>query len=203
MRLLKRVIGLMLALLLGLALMMTMTPAVHADGGYSQAQLNTIQLIYNRCDFYSQQAGFRLDCRTAFYKAWEETRYGATIYGDYNRAGIATSRGVYQWHAGPNNDCVNGGAACSGPYFQRYGLDWRENLWMDVDRAVDMLTSAQRGGPNYCAHWRICGGVPLWYVQPARPGVVWTASPTSTPEPEEQPEALPTLRPSTQARLGE
>lgn len=110
MPLLKWVIAFMLALVLGLAVLVVTTPAAHADGGYTQAQLDTIELIYNRCDYYSQQAGYRLDCRVAFYKAWEETRYGATFYGDYNRAGIACSRGAYQWYAGPNNDCVNGGA---------------------------------------------------------------------------------------------
>lgn len=44
--------------------------------------------------------------------------------------------GVFQWYAGPRGDCVNGGAACSGPYYQQYGLAWRENLWLDIDRAA-------------------------------------------------------------------
>lgn len=77
---------------------------------------------------------------------------------------------------------------------------------MDVDRAVDMLTSAQRGGPNYCSHWRICGGAPAWYVQPARPGVVWTASPTSTPAPtpeQDEPLPLPTLTRRVAQMVGE
>lgn len=171
-------------------MLLAMAGSAAADGGYTAEQQNVIRLIYERCDYYSQQAGFSLDCRVAFYKAWEETKYGLSLYGDYNTVGVACSRGVYQWFAGWGNNCVGGGAACSGDYYRRFGLGWRENRWLDVDRAVDMLTSAQRGGPNYCSHWRICGAVPAWYVQPARPGFIggggggpMEPEPTPTPRP--------------------
>lgn len=132
------------------------TAAAQGDG-YTLRQKVVIGYIYSACSRYGvDDTGCALPLRVA----WRETKYGLNIYSTvdtYN--GFSTSVGVFQWYAGPRGDCVFAGAACSGPYYQRYGLRWRENLWLDVDRGVDLLTSAYRGGPNYCGTWLACGGV--------------------------------------------
>lgn len=130
------------------------TATVRADADtYTLRQRIVIEMIYQACDRYGVD---EQGCATPLFVAWRETRYGQDVYSHvdvYN--GVSTSVGVFQWYAGPRGDCgLYRGAACSGPYYQQYGLAWRENLWLDVDRGVDMLTSYERGGPDYRGHWR-------------------------------------------------
>lgn len=136
---------------------------VTAQGSCYYDKATVISLIYSRCDFYG------VSCRLPLFKAMQESQYGCDVRGDYNAAGIPTSIGIYQFFAGWGGACFQGGLGCSGEYYQRQGLAWRWSLFQDVDMGVRLLTSHQRGGPNYCSHWLVCGGVPRSYVQPARP----------------------------------
>lgn len=146
-------------------LLLALTLAQLAEASeYTTRQRVVIDLIYQACDRYGVTDE---QCALPLYVAWRETKYGQTIYSAvdvYN--GVSTSVGVFQWYAGPRGNCIGGGAGCSGEYFKRCGLAWRGNLWMDIDRGVEMLTSHMRGGPDYRGHWR------AWQIGawPGRPG---------------------------------
>lgn len=154
-----------LAVLAALIVVSGQWSVVSADG-YTAPQQRVIGKIYDRCEFWGLSITSQA-CRDAVYKAWEETRYGLARYGDY-RAGVAHSAGTYQWWDGDGCQTY-AGLACYGDYYRWYGLGWRENEDLDIRQGVDLITSRYRGGPNFCGHWRICGGAPGWYVQPPDP----------------------------------
>jgi len=123
--------------------------------GYTLQQSQVITMICDACNRYDVA-----DCSLPLAIARRETRFGANIYSTVDTyRGRATSVGVFQWYAGPRGDCVGGGAACSGLYYQQYGLQWRENLAMDIDRGVDLLTRHQRGLPDQRSHWYTPAGL--------------------------------------------
>jgi len=149
-------------LILVFAILLSVTATANADGyQYSLRQKVVIGYIYAACARYNVDDQ---GCRIPLQVAWRETRYGVDIYSKVDTFnGSSTSRGVFQWYAGPYGDCFAGGAACSGYYYQMYGLGWRENLYLDTDRGVDMLTSAYRGGPDYLWAWKAYGVIaPDW-----------------------------------------
>lgn len=169
-----------------LLLALTYVNVTSAQGGYSPDQWRVIAKIYYWCDYYGA------DCTEALAIARRETSFGATRFGDYNVAGVACSRGVYQWFAGWGNNCVNGGAACSGEYYRLYGLTWRENEDLDIRRAVEMITSYQRGGPDYRSAWWTPKGLNIWGL-PGRPAGYGGGPPMPTATPTPEPEPLPEL----------
>lgn len=145
------------AVLVALLLALTIYQLAHADGyEYTLRQRVVIDTIYNACDRYELTDE---QCALPMFVAWRETRYGQNIYSQVDTfRGFSTSVGVYQYYAGPRGDCVGGGLACFGSYYRSYGLAWRENLWLDVDQGVNLLTSHMRGGGDFRCHWN------AWWV---------------------------------------
>jgi len=144
-----------LAILAVVILTAALQPITQADYSYTLRQQVVIGLIYKACDRYGVTDE---QCALPLQVAWRETKYGLNIYSQVDTFnGASTSIGVFQWYAGPFNNCVGGGAGCSGPYYRSYGLAWRENVYLDTDRGVDLLTSHLRGGPDQRGHWRAYG----------------------------------------------
>lgn len=150
------------AVALGLVLASVVGSVALAD--YSPRQKTVIAKIWDECD---RQGVNYWGCLLPLYKADQETQYGSRLDGDYNRRGEATSWGIYQWFAGYGNNCVDGGLACFGPYYQRYGLRWRTVEAWDIEMGVRLLTSHLRGGPDYRSHWRVWA-VPYNWTPPPR-----------------------------------
>lgn len=170
-----------------------------ADGGYTPEQLRVIEKIYRACDRYG------VPCAIPLAVARRESGFGANKQGDWSAwKGRYQSVGIYQWH--------ENGQGATGNYYQQYGLSWRWNEDLDIDRGVQMTTSHVRGGFDYlnctCGWWTPKGL--SFYNLPARPGFVGggplfatpTVEPTATVAVEVVPEPLPTLRPCQAARLG-
>lgn len=169
-----------------------------AQGGYTADQLRVIAKIFAACDRYG------VPCAIPLAVARRESGFGANRQGDWSSLkGRYQSIGIYQWH--------ENGQGATGSYYQQYGLAWRWNEDLDIDRGVQMTTSHLRGGFDYlnctCGWWTP-KGLDTWGL-PARPGFVGGGGPlpslTATPVPavEAVPEPLPTLRPCQMARLGE
>lgn len=134
-----------------------LTATIGQADSFTTQQARVITMICDACNRHEVE-----DCSLPLAIARRETQFGLNIYSTVDTyRGAATSVGVYQWYAGPRGDCINGGAACSGLYYKQYGLQWRENLWLDIDRGVDMLTSHLRGGPDQRGHWYTPKGVNL------------------------------------------
>lgn len=116
-------------------------PTVGAQGGYTARQEQVISLICDAC------ARYEVDCTLPLAIARRESGYGANILSQTDHAadGTVLSIGSFQWHAW--------GLGRYGEYYQRYGLDWRYNLYMDVDMGVRLTTSHLRGGPSFLSHW--------------------------------------------------
>lgn len=126
-----------------LAAVATLLSVASAEAdGYTARQTEVIAAICAACERYAA------DCTAPLAVARRETNFGVTIYSQVDTyAGRSMSVGVFQWYAGPRGDCVGGGAACSGPHYQTHGLAWRENLYLDVDRAVQLMSQGQ------WSHW--------------------------------------------------
>lgn len=156
---------LLLAVLAAAILVVSIHPIALADYSYTLRQKVVIGYIYQACarrDLTDEQ------CALPLQVAWRETRYGLNIYSQvdtYN--GWSTSVGAFQWYAGPRGNCIAGGLGCYGPYYRSYGLGWRENLWMDTDQGVELLTAHMRGYGDWRGHWRAYGVVaPGWPGMP-------------------------------------
>lgn len=183
-----------IAVVTALLLLLLMSGVASAQGGpYTAEQQNVIRLIYEACDRW------RVDCTIPLAVARRESGFGSNRQGDWSEVkGRYQSAGIFQWH--------ENGQGANGEYFWRYGLAWRWNEDLDIDRGVQMTTSHLRGGFDYlnctCGWWTPTG-LNTWNL-PARPGFVGGGGPlpvTPSVRVEATPEPLPTLRPCQSARL--
>lgn len=136
----RRILILFLALPV---LLQALAPIARADE-YTPRQRQVIDEIYAACDRYGVTDE---QCALPLYVSWRESRYGTNIYGDYDpNDGYFNSVGSFQFY--------DHGLATYGEYYQQFGKAWREDLYMETDMGVRLLTSHMRGGPDFRGHWR-------------------------------------------------
>lgn len=130
----------LVAVILAMLLLLIGRTRVEADG-YTERQTGVIGLICDACARYS------VDCTLPLAIARRESGFGASIESktDHAANGRSLSIGSFQWH--------EWGLGRYGEYYQRYGLGWRYDLYMDVDMGVRLTTSHLRGGPSFLSHW--------------------------------------------------
>lgn len=180
--------------LLSVCVVLGLGTPVQAQGGYTAEQQNVIRLIYEACDRW------QVDCTIPLAVARRESNFNPYARGDWDvNLGYYHSMGPYQFH--------NWGQGANGPYYWQYGLDWRLNVWMNVDRGVYLTTLHLRGGFDYlnctCGWWTP-KGLDTRNLPP-RPGFIGGGGPVEptpdpTPDPTPEPTSEPTPEPTSPPR---
>ena len=122
------------------ALLCLPSPSTGAEG-LTPSRSEVVTAICAACDRY------QVDCTLPLAVARRESGFGANVVSQTDHAadGRSLSIGSFQWH--------EWGLGRYGEYYQRYGLGWRYDLYMDVDMGVRLTTSHLRGGPSFLSHW--------------------------------------------------